>query len=929
MKSGTGKSFSTEEIKRLAQGRVLDILQTVAGIPSEYLDGKHHPCPDPNCGGDNRFRFDQAKEFIYCNQCFNKKNSDFLAAIQHFRGVPLPEAVRLVADYLGVRPEGKRSGATATDAKPNASSGTGDKGEPKIDIREPAATYRYTDEKGTTLFEVLRYVGTYADGSTEKTFRQRRPDPNKKGAWIWKGVNSIRQVPYMLPRVLSAEFVFVVEGEKDADRLNAILRKAGTGAGAVATTSARGAKNSSPWPGFAKEFKLYEKKICVIPDNDAAGLSFGRSVCRAVVRSNAFYDPAKEKEPPLPDVRLIVLPDLPEKGDVSDWIDRMESEGKTPKEIVEALGNLCKAAPAITDEIVKEWDREEVAIPAKGENVAGASESKPAIQWEPFPVEVLPDTLRKYSVESAAACDIDPAFVAPFVVAAVASTVGSAFRVRIKKGWFEPPILWTALVVGSGSGKSPGLDAAVDPLRTLQRAADDDYREAVKLFESDWLSYEADLSIWKTDRRKAEHASKEPPARPDPPVPQTFVVDDTTTEAAAEILVQNPFGILMEKDELAGWIGCFNAYRTGGDKDSPFWLSIHGGRSHRINRKTGNRIIAPRTPAVSICGGIQPGILRKVFEENEHFFDNGLAARILFAMPPDKSARWTEAEVADETKERYVEVLKTILGWRNGPNALTPEQPQIVGMTEAAKKLFAAYCNENADERDDMASEAMRSFWPKLTGYAARIALVFHVVRYIEGGAGEQPRIDADSMRSAITLTNWFKRESVRIVQLIRGEACSVDFDAKAILAAIRKNGGEITVRELQRRVKDYGKEGGADRAERKLREMVTAKTLAVRMEQAEKGGRPKEVFRIIEPNPVDTTPDSVDTTPPKNTPKVDTTPLFPEENGGCVDCQPSEFPKNEFSDWDPDGPATDSPVPTRGKGPKRRRASTLTEADR
>ena len=77
--------------------------------------------------------------------------------------------------------------------------------------RQIVAAYDYCDEHGDLLFQVCRFE--------PKTFHQRRPDG--KGGWIWN-VKGRRRVPYRLPELIAAPadcIVFVVEGEKDADRL--------------------------------------------------------------------------------------------------------------------------------------------------------------------------------------------------------------------------------------------------------------------------------------------------------------------------------------------------------------------------------------------------------------------------------------------------------------------------------------------------------------------------------------------------------------------------------------------------------------------------------------------------------------------------------------------------------------------------------------
>lgn len=79
------------------------------------------------------------------------------------------------------------------------------------------ATYPYRDENGLLLFEVVRYE--------PKDFRQRRPDG--KGGWIWN-LDGVRRVLYRLPELLAADpaqWVHVVEGEKDADAVRELAKE--------------------------------------------------------------------------------------------------------------------------------------------------------------------------------------------------------------------------------------------------------------------------------------------------------------------------------------------------------------------------------------------------------------------------------------------------------------------------------------------------------------------------------------------------------------------------------------------------------------------------------------------------------------------------------------------------------------------------------
>jgi hypothetical protein len=105
----------TELVRAAAVGRWTDILASVAGIPSEYLDGAHHPCP--KCGGTDRFRLiDPETGAVLCNQCFSKKNGDGFAAIKWFFDYKkFPEAVAHVGKYLGIESTNGKNGQAAID----------------------------------------------------------------------------------------------------------------------------------------------------------------------------------------------------------------------------------------------------------------------------------------------------------------------------------------------------------------------------------------------------------------------------------------------------------------------------------------------------------------------------------------------------------------------------------------------------------------------------------------------------------------------------------------------------------------------------------------------------------------------------------------------------------------------------------------------
>ena len=154
--------------------------------------------------------------------------------------------------------------------------------------------YNYTDENGVLLFQCLRYQ--------PKTFRQRRPDPDKPGKWIWN-LNGVRRVLYHLPDVkaalLAGKTIYVVEGEKDCDALVKL--------GFAATCNPMGA---GKWLPEHTESLRGAEDVVVVADKDKPGIDHAHIVAKALLGA-------------VKNVKLIQLPDRDghKVKDVSDFID--------------------------------------------------------------------------------------------------------------------------------------------------------------------------------------------------------------------------------------------------------------------------------------------------------------------------------------------------------------------------------------------------------------------------------------------------------------------------------------------------------------------------------------------------------------------------------------------------------------------------------
>ncbi len=219
--------------------------------------------------------------------------------------------------------EMKKSGCDAHTAKRNIATIVG------VDLfgsgsEQPEAVYQYRDALGVLVFEKLRLPG--------KHFILRRP----VGKGFANGLTGIAQKPlYNLPDVITANVAVICEGEKDCDsvtRAFAELPEDLTKDARIAVTT--NFDGAGKWGDFYNPY-FAGKKVIVIPDNDQVGAAHAQLVARAV-------------HPYAAGVKIVNLPGLAEKQDVSDYLENHTAQ--------DLLSEIAKATswypPKVTQELI-------------------------------------------------------------------------------------------------------------------------------------------------------------------------------------------------------------------------------------------------------------------------------------------------------------------------------------------------------------------------------------------------------------------------------------------------------------------------------------------------------------------------------------------------------------------------------------------------
>jgi hypothetical protein len=622
-----------------------------------------------------------------------------------------------------------------------------------------------------------------------------RPVSRDGDGWYIGGMPEPRPL-YRLPDLLGENRVFVCEGEKATDAVR--------GLGLVATTSPHGCESA----GKADWQPVAGKEVVLLPDNDPPGRKYADAVAALLAELT-----------PAPVVKVVELPDLPDHGDAADFV----------------------AAHAETDDGALRRSVE--ALAAEAEPICLAEPPDACERFVPFPVDALPEPVRGFVSAGAKAIGCDPSYLALPILAALGAAIGNTRRVQLKRGWAAPAILWAAVVGESGTAKTPAFKLAMRPIRERQQKALERHAEAMRQYDADSARYEKALAEWKRDKKTVS----DPPEKPEVPQADRCIVSDTTVEALAPLLLANPRGLLLARDELAGWIGSFDRYAGGkGGADAANWLSMHNGESIIVDRKTGSpRTIFVPQAAVCVCGGIQPAILNRALGIEHR--ESGLAARLLLTCPPRKAKRWTEADIDPAAEAEISRAFARLYELQPTIDEEGKPHPVVVGLTPEAKAAWKAYYNAHAREQADLTGD-LSAAWSKLEEYAARLALAIHFARW----AADDPTlasadvVDAGSMASGIALVTWFKGEARRVYSLLNESGA--DRDQRRLVEWLERRAEPVTPRDVQMGCRWLRESGAAENALEGL-----AKAGLGHWEPTPSGqrGQPTRHFRLLTPSTV------------------------------------------------------------------------------
>jgi hypothetical protein len=345
-----------------------------------------------------------------------------------------------------------------------------------------------------------------------------------------------------------------------------------------------------------------------------------------------------------------------------------------------------------------------------------------------------------------------PDYVALALLSVAGALIGNSRWANPWEGWQEPPIAPAALVGNPSAGKSPALDAQVSPLQEIEAADNEDWQERKRKHLTAKTAAAERRELWEKEVKTAVKDRYPPPTMPadaddpEPPQRRRIFSTDPTVAKAERLSAANPRGLLLLRDELAGWIAGMDRFNNGAGSDRAFWLQAYGGRPWTPDRvKDGDAEVSVPNLTWSIVGGIQPDRLASLLLTGD---DDGLAARFLYTWPAPQRPRRPRDGLAVACAREWLARLR-VLPW-------TPPAPLLVPFAPGAQAALQEWREEVARMEEGTAGLFL-SWLGKLPGFAVRLALIFAHLAWCEHGRGDPPGEvqEADMLRAVTFLADY------------------------------------------------------------------------------------------------------------------------------------------------------------------------------
>lgn len=470
------------------------------------------------------------------------------------------------------------------------------------------------------------------------------------------------------------------------------------------------------------------------------------------------------------------------------------AKNPTAEEKREAIRQIEATTGHHIKEVEREW-REQIGQQQEADELAEARHSlnKLLKQDRLNPLDYLwgdGGRLARALVQTAEAMPAAPGLLFTALLPTAAACIGTAARVIVnpRSKYTQLCNFWTVGLGRSGQLKTPTQSIVTEPLVDLEIAAAETYARAEEI-------YRAELAEWKKDKA----GDGDPPTQPKR---KRYLTTDATVESLERVHAENPRGLFVFTDELAGEFKAENAYRSGKGADKEKKLSQWNGSAIIVDRK--ERTVALKRSAINRTGGCQWDVWAELMGSGDD--SNGFFCRWLVCGEESPrryinfSAGTADTGIGDLLKNLY-QALEQL-----------PEADYL--LSDDAQRIFEPWQHYLVDLEATAKTSAMTNLYPKIEAYTSRFALWLHLVNATLACERPAPTISGATMERAIALARYY---------LNQAESILLTYSPQAGLTGILKQ-----IQDYARKKPDGVKPGKLSAGIKAIRKKIEAKQLTV-----------------------------------------------------------------------------------------------------
>jgi Protein of unknown function (DUF3987) len=496
-------------------------------------------------------------------------------------------------------------------------------------------------------------------------------------------------------------------------------------------------------------------------------------------------------------------------------------------------------------------------------------------QVEAFSSDFLPDALAPWVDDIANRLQCPPDYVAVTALTSLGALIGRRIGIKpqARTEWVEVPNVWGAIIGRPGQLKSPAMMEALKPLHHLEIEAAKAYEAALAAhmcaLAEFKLAKSVKESVLKEELKKKvtqkvvslggvtslkdaiKEAQKEDPlglgAGPEEPKPVRYRTNDSSYEAIGELLVSNPAGLLVERDELVSLLKHLD--REDQSVARGFYMSGWSGSQPYSFDRISRGHVHVEAVCIGVLGNTQPARIAEYIHRANYggAGGDGLIQRFGLLVWPDVPADWKDVDEYPnrEAREKAWDVYRRVskldesaafkLGAEKGPFDKVP----ALRFDEAARDDFLGWRIDL--ERRLRSSELSPAFEGHLAKYRTLVPSLALMNHLADGGEGP---VSQRALLKALATAHYLESHARRVY----GSADEAELAAaKAILKHIRhgdlKDG--FTARDVHQKSWAHLTERAQVGAGLGLLDDLDYIAAASASVAGAQGGRPKVIYRI------------------------------------------------------------------------------------